>query len=48
MIAWEHALALVLLVGFPLWDVLETRALKTSTNPRRKYCRISDCSPFFG
>jgi membrane protease YdiL (CAAX protease family) len=36
MIACEHALALVLLLGFPLWDVLETRALKTSTNPRRK------------
>ncbi len=36
MIACEHALALLLLLGFPLWDVLETRALKTSTNPRRK------------
>ena len=36
MIACEHALARLLLLGFPLWDVLETRALKTSTNPRRK------------
>jgi membrane protease YdiL (CAAX protease family) len=32
----EHALAALLLFGFPLWDVLETRALKTSANPRRK------------
>src|ERR1035441_9212382 len=36
MIACEHALALFLLVGVPIWDVLETRALKTGTNPRRK------------
>jgi hypothetical protein len=36
MIAAEHALAAVLLLGFPLWDVLETRALKTGTNPRRR------------
>ena len=27
---------MLLLFGFPLWDVLETRALKTGTNPRRK------------
>jgi len=36
MIAFEHALALFLFVGVPIWDALETRALKTSTNPRRK------------
>jgi membrane protease YdiL (CAAX protease family) len=36
MIACEHILALLLIFGFPLWDVLETRALKTGTNPRRK------------
>ncbi|HKM46607.1 MAG TPA: CPBP family intramembrane glutamic endopeptidase [Terriglobales bacterium] len=36
MIATEHALALFLFIGVPIWDVLETRALKTSTNPRRK------------
>jgi uncharacterized protein len=36
MIACEHALALFLFVGVPIWDVLETRALKTGTNPRRK------------
>jgi membrane protease YdiL (CAAX protease family) len=36
MIAYEHALAVLLLFGFPLLDVLETRALKTSANPRRK------------
>jgi uncharacterized protein len=44
MIVAEHVLALVLFVGFPIWDVLETRALKTSTNPRRKvlsYQRIA-------
>jgi uncharacterized protein len=44
MIASEHALALLLLLGFPLWDVLETRALKTGLNPRRKvlsYQRIT-------
>lgn len=34
--AVEHALAALLLFGFPLWDVLETRALKTSANPHRK------------
>ena len=32
----EHVLALFLFVGVPVWDVLETRALKTGTNPRRK------------
>jgi uncharacterized protein len=36
MIAYQHALALFLFVGVPIWDALETRALKTSTNPRRK------------
>jgi membrane protease YdiL (CAAX protease family) len=36
MIPFEHALALFLFVGVPIWDALETRALKTSTNPRRK------------
>ena len=36
MIACEHALALFLFVGVPIWDALETRALKTSTNSRRK------------
>jgi membrane protease YdiL (CAAX protease family) len=36
MIASQHALALFLFLGVPLWDVLETRALKTGTNPRRK------------
>jgi membrane protease YdiL (CAAX protease family) len=36
MIAYEHALALFLFVGVPIWDLLETRALKISTNPRRK------------
>jgi uncharacterized protein len=36
MIAAEYALAALLLFGFPLWDVLETRALKTSANLRRK------------
>ncbi len=44
MIACEHLLALFLFVGVPIWDVLETRALKTSTNPRRKvlsYRRIA-------
>jgi membrane protease YdiL (CAAX protease family) len=44
MIACEHALALFLFVGVPIWDLLETRALKTSTNPRRKvlsYQRIT-------
>ena len=32
----QHALALFLIVGVPIWDLLETRALKTSRNPRRK------------
>lgn len=36
MITVEHALAILVIVGFPIWDVLETRALKASTNPRRK------------
>ncbi len=36
MLLCEHALALFLFVGVPIWDALETRALKTSTNPRRK------------
>jgi uncharacterized protein len=36
MIACEHALAFFLFIGVPIWDALETRALKTSTNPRRK------------
>jgi membrane protease YdiL (CAAX protease family) len=36
MTACQHALALFLFVGVPIWDALETRALKTSTNPRRK------------
>jgi len=36
MITLEHALALFLFVGVPIWDALETRALKTGTNPRRK------------
>jgi membrane protease YdiL (CAAX protease family) len=36
MIASAHALALFLFVGVPIWDALETRALKTGTNPRRK------------
>jgi uncharacterized protein len=36
MIVAEHVLALFLFIGVPIWDVLETRALKTSTNPRRK------------
>jgi membrane protease YdiL (CAAX protease family) len=36
MIACEHALAVFLFIGVPIWDLLETRALKTSTNPRRK------------
>jgi CAAX protease family protein len=33
---FEHLLALILFVGFPVWDVYETRRLKTSSNPRRK------------
>ena len=36
MIPYQHALALFLFIGVPIWDALETRALKTSTNPRRK------------
>lgn len=32
----QHALALFLFLGVPVWDALETRALKTSTNPRKK------------
>lgn len=36
MIACQHALALFLFLGVPIWDALETRALKTSPNPRRK------------
>jgi membrane protease YdiL (CAAX protease family) len=36
MLLCEHALALFLFVGVPIWDALETRALKASTNPRRK------------
>src|SRR5271154_1980351 len=36
MTACEHALALFLFIGVPIWDALETRALKSSTNPRRK------------
>jgi uncharacterized protein len=36
MLPYQHALALFLFVGVPIWDALETRALKTSTNPRRK------------
>jgi len=36
MITSEHVLALFLFVGVPIWDALETRALKTGTNPRRK------------
>jgi membrane protease YdiL (CAAX protease family) len=44
MITIEHALALLLLLAFPVWDLLETRALKASANPRRKvicYQRIT-------
>jgi membrane protease YdiL (CAAX protease family) len=29
-------MALFLFIGVPIWDVLETRALKSSTHPRRK------------
>ena len=36
VLACQHALALFLFLGVPVWDALETRALKTSTNPRRK------------
>jgi len=44
MTTTEHVLALFLFIGVPIWDMLETRALKTSTNPRRKiltYQRIA-------
>jgi uncharacterized protein len=44
MISLQHALALFLFVGVPIWDIFETRALKNSTNPRRKvlsYQRIT-------
>ena len=36
MLIWQHLLAVFLFVGVPVWDFYETRALKTSTNPRRK------------
>jgi membrane protease YdiL (CAAX protease family) len=36
MLALQHVLALFLFLGVPVWDVFETRALKTSNNPRRK------------
>jgi membrane protease YdiL (CAAX protease family) len=36
MLLSEHALALFLFIGVPIWDALETRALKNSTDPRRK------------
>ena len=36
MIPYQHALALFLFIGVPIWDALETRALKASTDPRRK------------
>lgn len=36
MLICQHALTLFLLIGVPLWDVLETHALKHSANPRRK------------
>jgi uncharacterized protein len=36
MTSLQHALALFLFIGVPVWDHFETRALKTSTNPRRK------------
>jgi uncharacterized protein len=32
----QHLLAAVLFIGFPVWDVYETRRLKASTDPRRK------------
>jgi membrane protease YdiL (CAAX protease family) len=44
MMTTEHLLALFLSIGVPIWDMLETRALKTSTDPRRKvltYWRIA-------
>jgi uncharacterized protein len=36
VIRLENILALFLFVAVPIWDVLETRALKRSTHPRRK------------
>jgi uncharacterized protein len=36
VIPYEHFLAVLIVVGFPTWDMLETRALKASTDPRRK------------
>jgi hypothetical protein len=44
MMTTEHLLALFLFIGVPIWDMLETRALKTSIDPRRKiltYRRIA-------
>jgi membrane protease YdiL (CAAX protease family) len=44
MMTTEHLLALFLFIGVPIWDMLETRALKTSTDSRRKiltYRRIA-------
>jgi uncharacterized protein len=32
----QHLLAFVIVVGFPIWDVYETRRLKASSHPRRK------------
>jgi membrane protease YdiL (CAAX protease family) len=32
----QHFLAFLLIVGFPIWDRVETRRLKTSTDPRVK------------
>jgi membrane protease YdiL (CAAX protease family) len=36
VIPYEHILAVLIVVGFPIWDMLETRALKASIDPRRK------------
>jgi membrane protease YdiL (CAAX protease family) len=36
VIFFEHILAVLIIVGFPIWDHYETRALKASTDPRRK------------
>jgi len=36
VILFQHFLAVLIVVGFPIWDMLETRALKASTDPRRK------------
>jgi uncharacterized protein len=44
MMTTEHLLALFLFIGIPLGDMFETRALKTSTDPRRQiltYRRIA-------